>query len=540
MPVIPVSMKPKEYPFSYCLNPQRIVNPYNGETLVVPCGHCEACAQVKSSRYVFQLNCECEASMYNYFVTLTFANRFIPRMVVSRNLVCQDKTVSGFNLYDYYSGVHLGKFDYSKNIDALLEKCHLFGSLPYLDKTHAQRFIKRVREKLRTRGLSVRFFLSGEYSPNTFRPHFHIIFSSDCSELNRITAKLGDFPEWTWSRNEEFLFTKESPVTLLEQVVRESWPYGIVDFQTVESGQAAKYVAGYVNGSCNLPSCFLLPGIRPFCTHSQRLGRNVFFSSLRQIFEGQPRELIKRSLFLADDYREVTLPVHYFSSVFPRCPSFNNRTHESIVRYYRIFREISACYGLSEDSSCWQVSKFLVKSIIDSRLLRIPLKNEFLSNLIDELLPYDVFLQYQKRYSDASSVDLKAALLHRCYTFLAPSSIVLKNCISLASYYKRCRCLWNTPQKVFNVYISRLIEFHSVAQQFRLTSFYESMSKYSPPDLDCTDDYIYFYNNGEYTMEELKETYIFREFASNVHNIAREHVKHKYQNDLNQIFCDNG
>ena len=107
MPVIHISMKPKDYPFSYCLDPQRIINPYNGETLVVPCGHCEACAQIKSSRYVFQLNCECEASMYNYFVTLTFANRFIPRMVVSRNLVCQDKTVSGFNLYDYYSGVHL-------------------------------------------------------------------------------------------------------------------------------------------------------------------------------------------------------------------------------------------------------------------------------------------------------------------------------------------------------------------------------------------------------------------------------------------------
>jgi hypothetical protein len=69
----------KETPFVYCLRPKRIINPFTKEPLVVPCGHCSACATIKASRYAEQCTLEGLTSAKVYFVTLTFANSFIPQ-----------------------------------------------------------------------------------------------------------------------------------------------------------------------------------------------------------------------------------------------------------------------------------------------------------------------------------------------------------------------------------------------------------------------------------------------------------------------------
>ena len=69
-----------EYPFVKCFNPQKIVNKYTGEELVVPCGHCPACSMTKSARLAFQCECERVSNKYCLLVTLTYANSFIPRI----------------------------------------------------------------------------------------------------------------------------------------------------------------------------------------------------------------------------------------------------------------------------------------------------------------------------------------------------------------------------------------------------------------------------------------------------------------------------
>ena len=66
-------------PFCKCLHPKRIVNPYTNESMVVPCGHCQACTLAKNSRYAFQCDLESYSSKHTLFITLTYANRFIPR-----------------------------------------------------------------------------------------------------------------------------------------------------------------------------------------------------------------------------------------------------------------------------------------------------------------------------------------------------------------------------------------------------------------------------------------------------------------------------
>ena len=62
-------------PFCKCLHPKKIVNPYTNESMVVPCGHCQACTLAKNSRYAFQCDLESYTAKHTLFITLTYANR---------------------------------------------------------------------------------------------------------------------------------------------------------------------------------------------------------------------------------------------------------------------------------------------------------------------------------------------------------------------------------------------------------------------------------------------------------------------------------
>jgi hypothetical protein len=138
----------KETPFVYCLRPKRIINPFTKEPLVVPCGHCSACATIKASRYAEQCTLEGLTSAKVYFVTLTFANSFIPRAVF--RLAKQTRNFSFYEIYDYNTGELLENYctpDHDE-IPQALEKAHLFGALSYPRYEDIQLFLKRLRWRL--------------------------------------------------------------------------------------------------------------------------------------------------------------------------------------------------------------------------------------------------------------------------------------------------------------------------------------------------------------------------------------------------------
>lgn len=306
----PRLVKKSDYPFTSCLHPRRVVNVYTQEPLIVPCGQCAACAQNKASRYVFQLNCEATTSRLVYFVTLTFANSFIPR---GQFQYLSDDTYAFRDDNDN----QLGTFKYFKSVDKLLNKIHLFGDVPYLDKTYAQRFLKRLRSRLEP--YRFRYFLVGEYGPEHFRPHFHLLLFTDNPELSKDSGhKLGEFPKWQWSKNDKQQFTEETPLSLLEYHIRKSWPFGSSDLSQVIDGNPSKYVASYVNSSGTLPSCYALQSVKPFCTHSRFLGRSLFRKELVETFESTPDDLVTACTYINGEYNEVRLSAPYYSAMYPR------------------------------------------------------------------------------------------------------------------------------------------------------------------------------------------------------------------------------
>lgn len=161
-------------PFCKCLHPKRIVNPYTNESIVVPCGHCQACTLAKNSRYAFQCDLESYSSKHTLFITLTYANRFIPRAMFVDSI----ERPYGCDLIDKETGEILGPADLTEDERTnLLNKFYLFGDVPYLRKTDLQLFLKRLRYYVTKFSPSekVRYFAVGEYGPVHFRPHYHLL-----------------------------------------------------------------------------------------------------------------------------------------------------------------------------------------------------------------------------------------------------------------------------------------------------------------------------------------------------------------------------
>lgn len=114
-----------------CVSPISIPRPDGGgnaDRLTVPCGRCAACMQRKREEWSYRLNQEWKVSKTSFFVTLTYAPETIT------------KNASGVD------SVH---------------------------KEHIQKFLKRLRKN--TGQTDIRYYMSSEYGPRTFRPHYHII-----------------------------------------------------------------------------------------------------------------------------------------------------------------------------------------------------------------------------------------------------------------------------------------------------------------------------------------------------------------------------
>ena len=118
-----------------CISPITLKDPQKirgSLTYTVPCGKCGSCRHNRRTQWTFRLNQELKNSLSAYFLTLTYENCQIP--------------------FDHESG------------------------LPTLDKTHIQKFLKRLRRKSeRFSGWKIRYYCVGEYGTHTQRPHYHII-----------------------------------------------------------------------------------------------------------------------------------------------------------------------------------------------------------------------------------------------------------------------------------------------------------------------------------------------------------------------------
>lgn len=478
-----------------CLNPRKIVNPYTGSSMIVPCGHCQSCRLNKNNHMSFLCDLEARSHKYCMFVTLTYAQRFVPRA----QLV--DSITRPF-CYDLVSedGELLGEAEISEEMkDKLLAKFHVFGAVPYLRKDDLQLFLKRFRYYVSkiSKG-KVRYFACGEYGPAHFRPHFHLLL----------------------------FFDDEAILSACESLVLQSWRYGRVDCQ-ISRGQCSRYVAGYVNSSVSLPKIFDSRAVRPFCVHSQRLGQGFLQGQRSQAYSVTPDEFIRKCVIVDGSFKEFQLWRSAYSYFFPKCRGFFDKSASGLHFSYQVYKYAKECFPESE--TCLSLAKEIAASCY-----YFPVKERtFVSGSFEQQKMFRL-LSY---FNDVSVADLNSdqgdRYVHRIYTELLISKHFLTFVCDKPTSYEIDRKI-----KLIREFYSRLDYLHLLDFFESQKLFFES-ALYGGDDLMTDGDnvfYPYIYDNVAFSFEDYYTRPAFRIMSEQVCKMYKDRMKHKELNDKNGIF----
>ncbi|UPW41677.1 replication initiator protein [Peromfec virus RodF8_22] len=161
----------------------QIYNPTLKENIIVPCGRCFNCQVKKALALSTRIRLDSTSYPNLFFVTLTYSNH---------------------------------------NIEPI-------------DPSYLARFFKNLRYDVP----KFKYLASGEYGPQTIRPHYHILF------LLPYETSFADFKEALSTR----------------------WPYGNIDIQPSDA-LTTSYICSYVKKGFNTTDCFTVRSLRPALGHS--------------------------------------------------------------------------------------------------------------------------------------------------------------------------------------------------------------------------------------------------------------------------------
>ncbi len=493
-------------PFCKCLNPQRIVNPYTNEALTVPCGHCKACILAKNSRYAFQCDLESYSSKHTLFITITYANRFIPRA----QFVDSIERPYGHDLVDVETGEYLGEADLPiKEIERLQDKFHLFGYLPYLRKSDLQLFFKRFRYYVTKRFPTekMRYFAIGEYGPVHFRPHYHILLFLQSDEALQVCSA----------------------------AVSEAWPYGRVDCQ-LSKGKCSSYVAGYVNSSVLVPQVLTLPTLCSFCVHSQKLGQGFLQGERTKVYALIPEQFVKRSIVINGRYKEFDVWRSAYAYFFPKCKGFADKSSCERAYSYGIYDTARRLFPSAETTFA------LAKEIVGYIYYFHNKKDTYCLDIFGEVSYQSDLYQLAQYFFEPEIVNYSldsiemCHYVHRVYTELLLSKHFLYFVCDRLTLSERKRKL-------------KLIEeFYSRLDYMRLKTFFENQQLFYESDLvgdlDLMSDawensyYPFFYDNVYFNSSVYKKSPVYRLYDMQINKLFSDRIKHKKLNDLNKIFVN--
>ena len=488
-------------PTCNCLHPRRLFNQYLGDYVVVPCGYCEACRVYKNSHYAFLCNLERQSHKYCLFVTLTYANRFIPRA----SFASSTGDIGDYScniLVDSSTGEILSDYPVSHyDAEEFVKKTYLFGYVPYLRKSDLQKFLKRLRYYVSLKTSSpLRYFAVGEYGPEHFRPHYHLLL----------------------------YFSDERILQVCNESLSKIWPFGRVDCQH-SSGDASLYVAGYVNSYSYVPQFLKAPAVSPFCVHSQKLGQGLLQNERTKVYQTPFEQFIRRSVVLDGNFTEYSLWRSCYAYYYPKCKGFTNKSARELLASYSIYE--SARYVFPFAESCFELAKETA-SMIHYFHGNIKQFEGCYSRDTEQSLKLDLYF-YDKDADQPVDSDLFSRYVNRIYSELLVSKHFL---------YFVCD---NTTMKERERKLNLIREFYSRLDYLHLVDFFKQQQQFFESDfagdveLEGEGNFMpFFYDNFDPRMFDLENQRFYRAFASKVHSDYQKRIKHKRQNDLNKIFFE--
>lgn len=361
------------------------------------------------------------------------------------------------------------------------------GLLKYVNYRDYQLFAKRFRKYLFTKIGSyekISSYVVSEYSPRTFRPHFHILFFFDSDEV---------------AKN-------------IRQAVYQSWKLGRVDTQLARDS-AGSYVSGYLNSVVSLPSIFTDVS---FTKNKSRFSKLFGYESFRQTVE-TPEQAVER---LSERIRfirngkscEFNPPVSYISRLLPRFVPYSGNFSVETRTVLRSIRGILQLFRRNE-----------------------PFKKETPTNLSEFIHCYTVTLYEKYGYSYATLPEcLRVFLAYtRSEKEIHYFTDSLKNKLSRPFYiYKRFLACGLSDDYLISLcdeYMSRQ-RSQSLSNQLSIQQEMFEREGYSDDLLS-----LFYINNPQ---KKVNNRYFQEWKDKNYYEVHYIRVKHKKLNDENNVFME--
>lgn len=482
----------QNYPFTKCLHPKSIFSPYIREWVAVPCGHCKACLINKSAYYKQLTTLEALSNITTYFVTLTYDNHYIPKAYPVRN---DDGFTS--SLVDYDTGEILATVSNSSIPSDLFEKLRS-DYIPYLFKEDVQLFVKRLRKHYAKSQNSLRYFAIGEYGPKHFRPHYHLLL---------------------W-------FERQTSCSELEEAISQKWLFGRIDVQKAK-GDAARYVTGYANSFSFIPPVLkAFESGKPFCLHSIRLGEKMLPYSTEEILFNEPSETSTICVSDGERIKEYRLWRSYITRHVPRCIGYASKTSSRRYQSYTVYAE--AKEGFSHTSVMDLAEQIFFYVNMSNYNVSLRKKHAVVYNYFRNFFPHPEYYFY---YIQKEKVD---SIINRIYREL----LISKRFCTIADTIDI-----DDGKSIFSQFSSRydalfyyIQKYYSRKELNTLNHFYSNLETFSSKYekyIEADNLYSIIYNQRY--EEKIKGTPLFNIFSCETDTRFAMSIKHKIQNDLNNI-----
>ncbi|WMC01512.1 replication initiator protein [Microvirus D_HF5_96] len=170
-----------------------------------------------------------------------------------------------------------------------------------------------------------RYFICSEYTPTTFRPHYHGLF---------------------W-------FDNEKAYKFAFRCIYKAWQMcdkRNIDVQPVTGGDAYSYVSKYVTGNLNLPEVLRVKSSRTFCLASKNPAvgyKSYDADKVQGLFNRQ--NIFRRDVTVTRDGQQSfvsVVPPCVVSRYFPKCYRYGTLSDMDKLRVYTRFIKLSKVNGV--------------------------------------------------------------------------------------------------------------------------------------------------------------------------------------------------
>ena len=318
-----------------CLSPITVF--HHGVKYIVPCGKCSACLVNRSNSWNWRLSDEIDTVKYSIFFTLTYDNKYVPRLFLNRGYCnflggsvierdCTDirfdgkKDVQRKDDLDIIGSVFNGSYPMIRNFVST-DKPHLSDRyFAYSSKRDVQLWLKLLRKDIdlnfsdyEEKKKRFRYYIISEYGPLTFRPHVHGIIFCESQEIADFLVQCSLYQNWQMCDK-----------TLFDQYTH-----------FCDSG-ASGYLSGYLTCFNSLPKILQSKCIRPFRLSSK--SPSVGFSRFdkKEVIENVSIGNLEytKQIPRIDTSYVFRYSSRYLSTLFPKCFEYSILPYNRLLQVY--------------------------------------------------------------------------------------------------------------------------------------------------------------------------------------------------------------